>query len=162
MTPTAQHTDLWLRSLRRYFGAVLPLHLLWEVAQLPLYTIWWDGTPGEIAFAVVHCTGGDALIAMASLVGAILFLGRRWPSDRAAYMRVAATTVFTGVAYTVFSEWLNTAVRGTWAYTELMPTIPPLDAGLSPILQWILIPIAGFWWARRPLARAMRTRETYA
>src|SRR5215467_10683065 len=32
-------------------------HFFWEVAQLPLYTLWRTGTPREIAFALFHCTG---------------------------------------------------------------------------------------------------------
>lgn len=56
----------------RYLAAMLALNLVWEVAQLPLYTLWVEGTPGEIAFAVLHCTGGDALIAAAALAVAIL------------------------------------------------------------------------------------------
>ena len=39
-------------------------HLLWEIGHVPLYTIWTEGSWGEIAFAVLHCTGGDLLIAM--------------------------------------------------------------------------------------------------
>jgi hypothetical protein len=53
------------------------------------------------------------------------------------------------VAYTIFSEWLNIVVRETWAYSDLMPVIPIIDAGLSPVAQWVLIPGVGFWWARR-------------
>lgn len=44
-----------------------------------------------------------------------------------------------------------------------MPLIPRIDAGLSPILQWIVVPLAAFWWAMRPLNRDRRrgsTRET--
>ena len=54
----------------------------------------------------------------------------------------------------MFSEWLNTEIRGSWAYSELMPVVPVLDAGLSPLAQWIVIPIAAFWWARRPVKKA--------
>jgi hypothetical protein len=32
--------------------------------------------------------------------------------------RVLTLAVLIGVAYTVFSEWLNTQVRGTWAYAR--------------------------------------------
>jgi hypothetical protein len=46
---------------------MIALNLVWEVAQLPLYTLWVEATPGEIAFAILHCTGGDAMIAAASL-----------------------------------------------------------------------------------------------
>jgi uncharacterized membrane protein len=138
----------WLATLRRFLIFIAAGNLAWETAQLPLYTIWYEGTPGEIAFAVAHCTGGDILIASASLLLALLLAARAtWPDET--YRRVAAVTVTFAVAYTVFSEWLNTEVRGSWAYSELMPVVPVLDAGLSPLAQWIVIPIAAFWWAHR-------------
>jgi uncharacterized membrane protein len=138
----------WLATLRRFLIFIAAGNLAWETAQLPLYTIWYEGTPGEIAFAVAHCTGGDILIASASLLLALLLAARAtWPDET--YRRVAAVTVTFAVAYTVFSEWLNTEVCGSWAYSELMPVVPVLDAGLSPLAQWIVIPIAAFWWAHR-------------
>ena len=143
----------WLGALRVYLGFVLAANLAWEIVQLPLYTIWKDGTVGEIVFAVAHCTGGDALIATVSLVGALLLFARtNWPQER--YGAVASAAVIAGVGYTIFSEWLNTKVRGSWTYSELMPTLPLLDVGLSPIAQWIVIPIAGFWLARRAASQA--------
>jgi uncharacterized membrane protein len=143
----------WLGALRRYFAFVAVANLVWEIAQLPLYTIWYEATPGEIAFAVAHCTGGDILIASASLLLALLLVARpTWPDET--YRRVATLTVAFAVPYTVFSEWLNTEIRGSWAYSELMPVVPVLDAGLAPLAQWIVIPIAAFWWARRPARKA--------
>lgn len=140
----------WLATLRRFLIFVAAGNLAWEIAQLPLYTIWYEGTFGEIAFAVAHCTGGDILIASASLLLALLLVARpTWPDET--YRQVAALAVGFALSYTVFSEWLNTEVRGSWAYSELMPVVPVLDAGLSPLAQWIVIPIAAFWWARRPL-----------
>ena len=50
-----------------------------------------------------------------------------------------------GVSYTMFSEWLNIVVRKSWAYSELVPMIPGIDAGLSPLAQWVVIPLAGLW-----------------
>lgn len=141
----------WLGVLRRYLTAMAALNLAWEAAHLPLYTLWREGTFGEIAFAVVHCTGGDVLIATASLILALLLLAERtWP-DRG-FPRVAAATVAFGVGYTVFSEWLNAEVRGSWAYTDRMPVVPVLGTGLSPLAQWLVVPAAAFWWARRPAA----------
>ena len=46
--------------------------------------------------------------------------------------------------------WRNIEVRQAWAYREIMPVIPLIDAGLSPILQWVVIPAAAFSWALRP------------
>ena len=63
---------------------------------------------------------------------------------------VAAAAVACGIGYTVFSEWLNTAVRGSWAYSDLMPVVPILGTGLSPLAQWLVVPLAAFWWVSRP------------
>ncbi len=73
--------------------------------------------------------------------------------------RVIALTVIFGLAYTLFSEWLNIEVRESWAYSDLMPVFPIIDAGLSPVLQWIVIPLAGFRFAMASRA-GRRTRAT--
>lgn len=139
-----------VRALRRYFAVIIPANLVWEFAHLPLYTIWYEGTAGEIVFAAVHCTGGDILIAMSALVLALLLAGSGWPANRTASRRVALIAVPVGIAYTIFSEWLNIVIRAAWAYSDLMPVVPIIDAGLSPLLQWTVIPLAAFWWAARP------------
>jgi hypothetical protein len=43
-------------------------NLVWEAIQTPLYTIWRTGTWREIFVTVAHCTGGDVLIATATLL----------------------------------------------------------------------------------------------
>lgn len=144
----------WLRVLRRYLAAIAVGNLGWEFAQLPLYTIWHDGSPGEIAFAALHCTGGDVLIAGAALLTALLVAATGdWPHDR--FAAVVAITVLGGLGYTVFSEWLNTEIRGSWAYAETMPRLPLIGTGFAPLAQWIVVPIAAFWWSRHPLGRAL-------
>ena len=47
------------------------------------------------------------------------------------------------------SHSLNIVIRQSWAYSDLMPVVPVIDTGLSPLLQWIVVPLAGFWFARR-------------
>ena len=139
----------WLAVLRRYIALIALANLLWEVAHLPLYTVWQKGSVAELAFAVLHCTGGDVLIATSALLGSLLLLGNsRWPDER--YLAVAAFALVVGLGYTAFSEWLNTSIRRSWAYTDLMPTLPAIRIGLSPLAQWIAIPLAAFWLARRP------------
>jgi len=133
----------WLRAIRIYLGASAIFHLVWESLHLPLYTIWHTGTVREIAFAVLHCTVGDLMIASLSLLVALLVVGdRAWPSER--FGPAMAATLVTGVGYTVYSEWANTVVRKTWAYSELMPTMPILGTGLSPLMQWLIVPAVAF------------------
>ena len=134
-------------ELLRFFLAVSVGNLMWEIAHVPLYTLWVTGNWGEIAYAVFHCTGGDVLIAASSLAVAWVLFGRSgWPHR--GYRRVAIAMIAVAVSYTVFSEWLNVEVRGSWAYRDLMPRLPWLGTGLTPLLQWIVVPVVAFCWAR--------------
>lgn len=148
-SPTATGPTEWLTALRGILLASALGHLVWEIVQLPLYTIWFEGTPSEIVFAIVHCTGGDLLIATSTLVAALMVFGRAWPTDRVAYRNVMITAIVLGLGYTIFSEWLNVNVRGAWTYGPWMPRIPPLGTGLTPLLQWIVVPAAVFLFVRR-------------
>ena len=141
---------VWLLGLRLYLAVVLVGSLVWEVLHLPLYTIWTAGTLKEQAFAAGHCTLGDLVIAACALTLALLLAGApRWPRDR--FWPIATLTVAFGLAYTVFSEWLNVVVRTSWAYSDLMPTVSVAGSkiGLSPLLQWIVVPGAAFAIMRR-------------
>jgi hypothetical protein len=149
----------WLTALRSYLLFVIPANLVWEIAHLPLYTIWQEPLARR-AFAVFHCTLGDALIATATLVIAIVVFGSgAWPSGASQFRRVAAATIVTAVGYTIYSEWLNTSVRRGWAYSDLMPTLPWIGTGASPMLQWILLPAIGFSIARRRALQVTRPQN---
>lgn len=151
----------WLPALGTYLGVIGGLNLVWEVLQLPLYTIWTTGTLAEQAFAVVHCTGGDLLIALSSLVAALLVTrSAGWPHE--GFRRVATVTIAIGVAYTGFSEWLNVYVRQSWAYSDWMPTVTlgSVRIGLSPLLQWLVIPTVGFVAIAAVLRRRLRSERS--
>jgi hypothetical protein len=137
--------------MRWYLVTIAVGNLVWEFAHLPLYTIWKTGRSGEIIFAALHCTGGDMLIGTASLVLALVLGAGGWPNARPAYLRVVIFTGGFGLAYTVFSEWLNVVVRRSWAYSDLMPIVPGTRVALSPLLQWVVLPVVAFWLARRRL-----------
>ena len=125
----------------RYVPWLAGLNLVWEIAQLPLYTIWNEGTPAFIAFAVVHCTAGDVLIGVAALVLALIITRSGEPS-RWNYRAVSLLLVLAGIGYTAYSEWHNTVLRPAWAYSALMPlvSIGQVQLGLSPLLQWLIVP----------------------
>jgi hypothetical protein len=137
----------WHRTAKRYLGAMLVGNLVWEALHLPLYTLWKTGTASYLAFVVLHCSVGDMLIAILALFIAVILAGRGWPLWN--YGRVALLTILFGLAYTIFSEWMNISVRGSWAYAAAMPVVPVLGTGLSPTLQWLILPGASLIWARR-------------
>tara|TARA_R110002096_G_scaffold224900_3_gene414182 strand:- start:40 stop:405 length:366 start_codon:yes stop_codon:yes gene_type:complete len=118
---------------------------------MPLYTLYYTGSTSEIIISALHCTGGDLLIAMSALMLVLLFTSNSWPDDPKTYLKVAIMTTILGILYTLFSEWLNIEVRESWEYSEHMPTVPIINIGLSPFLQWIIIPVTSFLFARYKL-----------
>lgn len=150
-TSEAWYRDAATRALivRRYLPWIFVLNLVWEIAQLPLYTIWREASPGYIAFAVAHCTAGDLLIAVASLAIALI-VTRAGPLARWHWREIAAIATATGVGYTFFSEWTNISVSQSWQYSELMPTLElgGVVIGLSPLAQWLLLPPLGLYLSR--------------
>lgn len=135
------------RTVGVYLLLIAGSNSVWEVAQLPLYQIWLEGTFFEQSFALIHCSIGDILIAAVSLAAAFAITGRGWPYRR--YWSTAFTAALLGIAYTVYSEWQNVSVRGSWAYRDIMPIVPPFGTGLAPLLQWVILPLAMFAIARR-------------
>lgn len=138
---------MWLTTIRRYLAVIVAGNLAWEGAQLPLYTIWDKARPPELLYTILHCTVGDLLIAIGALGLSVAIAGRGWPAAARSYLAVAAVAVVLGLGYTIYSEWLNVAVRQSWAYSPWMPRVPPLETGLAPLLQWIVIPVVAFWFA---------------
>ena len=144
----------WLGTVRRYLPASIVGHMIWEIAQLPLYTIWRTGTGRDIVIAVLHCTLGDLSIALVTLIMALVVIGSpSWPTQQ--FAAVLATAVVLSVGYTVYSEYVNTIVRRDWAYGPLMPTLPWIGTGLSPLLQWIIVPSLALAWSTRSRPRAL-------
>ena len=141
--PWCHSAATWRAILFGYAPFVLAAHLAWEIAQLPLYTIWTEGTPGELAFAVFHCTAGDLMIALNALFLALI-VARSGELAEWNLPLVGALTVAIGLGYTIASERLNVGLV-RWTYADAMPVVPVLDVGLSPLAQWIAVPLAAFW-----------------
>lgn len=147
----------WLSAVRRYLLALGLLNLVWEYAQLPLYTLWREGTPWQLFYYPLHCTGGDIMIGALALLAALMLAGSaRWPAER--WRAVMLSAIGIGIAYTAYSEWFNVYVRKSWAYSPLMPLLPGTGIGSSPLLQWILVPVAAFRVAAGWPSRA-KTRD---
>jgi hypothetical protein len=139
----------WRLILLGFVPWMAVLNLAWEAAHVPLYTLWREAEPAYIAFSVLHCTAGDVMIGVAALFTALIATRERSPA-RWRWSRVAALAVLVGVAYTVFSEWMNIAWLGSWSYAESMPTLElaGFELGLTPLAQWLVVPPAALYLAR--------------
>ena len=112
-----------------------PLNLAWEFAQSPLYADW-DREWTYLLWTRLHCTAGDVLILLGACWGtALVFRTRHWLGVRRLGPLVF---IVLGLSYTVWSEWLNVSIRASWGYAPGMPALG--GVGLSPLLQWVVVP----------------------
>ena len=130
-------TSLRLARLGLWSMVAFLLNLIWEIAHVRFYTIWAEADGYQLVWSIVHCTLGDALIALAMFVLAgVVFRCSDWPRTHPVTGGVLA--VFGTMAYTIWSEWFNVYRLGSWGYTESMPLV--FGIGLSPLLQWLVLP----------------------
>lgn len=137
---------LIIKPFVRWVVAAFALHGIWEVAQLPFYTLWDDPDRGRVVRYVLHCLAGDVLIAATTyLLTAIVFRDLAWPVRRP--WSAGALAVALGLGFTAWSEWYNVYVLGGWAYKAAMPLVAGI--GLTPLLQWAIVPVAMILIVRR-------------
>ena len=126
-----------LKLIAVWAALALVLNLIWEIVQLPLYTLWQSASAASLAWAVVHCTLGDGLIAVGSFILALFALqDPDWPASRP--WSGGAIAIAYGLSYTAYSEWHNVYQTGAWAYSPAMPLV--FGIGLAPLLQWLVVP----------------------
>ncbi len=103
--------DSWLFIFLHYLPRLALFSLAWEILQLPLYALASEPRPARIAYAIAHCTVGDALIGTAALIAALAICRA---DERAHWSRnrIILWTALVSVAYTILSERYNLA-RGS-------------------------------------------------
>jgi hypothetical protein len=118
-------------------GLALVLNLTWEIAHIRLYTLWAQADLNTIVWSLVHCSLGDAVIALVMFVlGGLLLRKYDWPHSRP--LAGGAIVVVGAIAYTAWSEFYNVYRAENWAYTAGMPLI--FGIGGSPLMQWLFLP----------------------
>lgn len=126
--------------MRRLVAVVLAayaLHFAWEMAHASLFATmrdlpFWQATAWCLRAALWDVLISAVAYAVASLMArTIHWVQHPWMLHLAIYLGV-------GLAITVAIErWALAA--GRWRYAEAMPTV--LGIGLSPLLQWVVVPL---------------------
>jgi len=127
------------------------LHFFWEVAHTYFYTLK-DSHFNTMLYGWLHCTLGDVMVTVGSFwFVSLMSRTRRWFLG---LNRVNFTGfIMAGVVYTFFSERVNVHIFQSWGYNEVMPIIPWARVGLTPILQWVVIPSVVIVLLRHHLSR---------
>ena len=131
----------------------LLLNFPWETLQAPLFVGMGEAPYSEAIRGCLRATLGDAVIMLlAYWIVSLAIRNRRWLlAPRAAYL---IWFVALGVLITAVIEWLATRGHwiGSWTYSAGMPVVPGIGIGLSPLLQWLVVPLLVVWFVRRQLS----------
>ena len=125
------------------FGVMI--NFPWEVAHSPLYYSSHVSHWGQRLLCTGIAAFEDGLgIAALYVIGAVLFQDPQWTRTRSP-IRMGAT-VFLGLAGAATTEWLALGL-GWWSYRSEMPRVPGTALGISPLAQFVLLPLVVLFWA---------------
>jgi len=149
--PSAIASITWLPEFNVVVFALL-LNLPWELVQAPLYREMADAPHWQAVKACSAAAGGDAVIVLIAYWVVAVATHRSWIT--VPRFGDVVSFVAVGLAVTSGIEWM--ALHGLWMvewqYTTAMLVIPGAGIGLSPLLQWTLLPPLVVWFAKRQLA----------
>ena len=134
-----------------FFVFAVLLNFPWEFMQVPLFEGMADAKHWDAIRICTRAALGDGVIVLIAYWStAAVWRDRRWFT--APNRTQICAFVAVGLAITFVLEHLATRSDHPawgWRYSELMPVA--LGVGLTPILQWILLPPLILWLARRQL-----------
>ncbi len=116
------------------------LNAIWEILQIHLYK---GGvyTLLHILFCLL-ASAADAIMVMLIFFGfAIITKNGMWPQILKP-IHIIFLILIGGVG-AVLAETRHLSI-GTWSYSDKMPIIPIVNVGLSPVLQFMILPLLIF------------------
>lgn len=126
------------------------LHFVWEFVQVPAFVGMMEMNHWEGIKLCMSATFGDVGFALVAYwIASAVARSRHWVLQPTRLP--VAVFVAVGLGLTVGFEYYYTNISLRWAYSELMPLVPPFGTGLLPLLQWAVIPPAALWLSSRDL-----------
>lgn len=113
------------------------LNFAWELIQIPLYK--------NASFNFAHITFcalasfADVIMVLLLYFGfAFIFRNLVW-IQHSKWWRIVIV-IITGAAGAMLAEIRHLSL-GSWAYADSMPIIPIVNVGISPVLQFMILPL---------------------
>ena len=129
------------------------LNFVWEMAQIPFFLTMLEKSHLNGVLICALATLGDVLISYTGYsLGIIQSRDDLWILSK----KPLATWLYLacGVILTIIFEHVATGPFQLWEYSPLMPILPILGTGLTPLLQWLILPLPILWLARRQIQGA--------
>ena len=112
------------------------LNFAWEMAQMPLYKNMQPGLQSTIFCGVASIADG-ILVMLMYYSFALVYKETFWLQKHKS-KRIFALMMAGGIGAVVAE--IRHLSSGSWSYTDAMPLVPVVNVGLSPVLQFMLLP----------------------
>jgi len=113
------------------------LNFTWEVIQISLYK-GSSCSIGHIAFCGLASVADSIMVLLLYFGVAFIFRKPLW-IQHLKWQRIAIVILIGGTG-AVLAEMRHLS-SGSWAYADSMPIIPIVNVGISPVLQFMVLPL---------------------
>ncbi len=135
------HKDTQKKSFKHYTLTVILsaflLNAAWEILQIPLYAAGmysWS----HILFCILASVVDAIMVLLIFFVFAMIYKSTLWIQNLNP-SKIIFLIITGGIGATVAE--IRHLTIGTWSYAEAMPLIPIFNVGLSPVLQFMILPL---------------------
>lgn len=128
------------REYKRFVIAVavtsFVLNFVWELAQGPLYE-GFEYDLKHISFCALASIADMLMVFILLFAFGLIHKNVFWVKNMD--VNVVLLLAFVGFSGAILAEVLHT-MRGDWSYADTMPLLPVVDVGISPVLQFTILP----------------------
>ena len=118
-------------------GIALLMNLIWELVQMPLYKdALYDVQ--HIAFCALASIADALMVLLLYLAVALIFRNPLW-IRHLKWQQIGIVILIGGIG-AVLAEMRHLSL-GSWAYADSMPIIPIVSVGISPFVQFMVLPL---------------------
>ena len=126
------------------------MNYAWELLQGPLYE-GYSYNAKMISFCALASVADAIMVLLLYFSFAVIYKKTFW-IGHLSFIKISFLLIVGGIG-AVLTEIRHTS-EGNWTYDESMPIIPFVSVGLSPVLQFMLLPVLiysiSFYLLKRP------------
>lgn len=113
------------------------LNFAWELIQIPLYKNAYYNV-AHIAFCALASVADVIMVLLLYFVFALIFKNLQW-IQHLKWQRLVIVILIGGAGAALAEIWHLSS--GNWEYADSMPIIPIANVGISPVMQFMVLPL---------------------
>lgn len=121
------------------------LNEVWELLQMPLYSSAYYNL-GHVVFCTLGALADMIMVLLLYVCFGFIYKNPFW-IWQSNWFKIFVV-MLTGAVGAVLSEKRHLKI-GSWAYDQSMPIVPFVNVGLSPFLQFLLLPVVIYFLSYR-------------